>query len=378
MPGSSEYSELFTSLKDLLSKDDGKNIIIIAVGSGRCVEELERTCAELFKESWHRKLRFWKGRPRPPVYFCTPRNLPSALHSAESLCRERRRHRERSVAVVASRAVRSLDLRVGQQVRSLAVLGAKPAQTTAAPPPSPTLGSRHPASRNLTLRESSSFCNVPLAEWRRRQPSGYSLLTGPGVLVEAGTAAAKRWSSTPSSSVASPLAYGEEETGEERRRGAIRKHLEAMERRAASGRGPRGWRAPAAAILGVLAGGAAKGAVVAAATDADGLTFRDDDKEEGGAMAPGGVGMKETLVAAGFGLAAGTTAAALLVYVVPWEAFFGHLRGLLASWWAWICDLFSRLQDAVRSFRARVEEVRRGGRKVVRMKRGGARSSGSR
>lgn len=346
MSRTSEYTELFTSLQDLLAKDTSQSIIIIAVGSTQCVEALERSSANLFQESWRRKLRFWKDHHRPCVYFCTPRQLPAALLNAEALCEARPLRRQRSLAVVASRAVSSLDLAVGDQVRSLAVLGAKPH--------TPSSSS---STRSLTLGASSSFCDVPMAEWRRRQPSGYSLLTGPGVLVR---------------SPAARLRPQQQDELDEYEVDAIRHHLETMERRAHGGRGSgRRWKASAAAILGVLTGGAATAAATAAGADNEGVSFRDEDGSSTLALA--GIGLKATLVAAGWGLGAGA-AAALLVYVVPWEAFFGHLRRLLAGFWTWICDLFSRLQDAVRSFRLRAEEKRRERRRG----RGARRSSRSR
>ncbi|TQV92818.1 hypothetical protein IF1G_08742 [Cordyceps javanica] len=372
MPVNSEYTELFDSLKDLLRKDDSKNIIVIAVGSVPCVQELERCSDELFKESWHRKLRFWRGRPRPSVYFCTPCELPDALLDAEALCEERARRRERSVAIIASRAVSELDLHVGDQVRSLAVLGAKPRQhqhqhqhqlqhrTPSSYSSSSSSFHSLPSSRSqLTLRESSSFCDVPIAEWRRRQPSGYSLLTGPGVLVQSSLADHPHHQHR----------SNDEEELDEDARGAIRYHLETMEAQARRGRrgsgsssssgssSPRRWKSSAAAILGVLTGAG----VGMAAADSSGFSFRDGTA---GRLARGGLSMKETLEAAGWGLGAGA-AASLLVYVIPWEAFFAHLRDVLSGFWAWVCDLFSRLQDAVRSFRQRAAEERRRGRRRV-------------
>lgn len=187
------------------------------------------------------------------------------------------------------------------------------------------------AHEDLLVNGASTFGKVRLDEWEGANPKKRrgEIWLHPGVAIEADMTRAL-WARVQQTF-----------TGSDADKEALRSHFNSMEETKMTGDGWwKNWRAPLAAILGVLAGGAGfAGAVTASAAGAY-VNF-----------AWGSMSLKAgTAVATATGAACGGavllgTGVAAAVYFIPWGRVFNMLRSALSWLWNKVVSLYDRFKS---------------------------------
>ncbi|KAK0627325.1 hypothetical protein B0T14DRAFT_421158 [Immersiella caudata] len=297
------------SVAPVVRNERSKDSITIAIAQSVALDQLERACVErkgLFR-------RFFQ-----PTYFTTAERLQETIEDISNTVSGKKKRRP-VLNLLVSPDLDETSFHVPSKFRQLRVLRCVP----------------HRDGRYLLIDGSSTYNNVRLDTWQAHRHTQHELVIGHerGVRIKLSNLS-RNWSAK-----RSEFSMDEKEE--------IRRYFDHLPRQGDTG----SWRwedvkKPVATIVGLVVGGARFSLAIKGA--AGGFYTKFAFGKFAFELGAAGAELSVVATAAGGAIVLGAAAGAA-IYYIPWNVFFGWLKGAVSWLWDTICHIWERFTGWVRS-----------------------------